>query len=113
VGVAVGRDRRRRGVWACRLRLDRRAGRCGAVRLGEGNHDVEATFATGTDAQVRMVRGGDGRHDRQAQTVALAVAGAVGAPRWKGRRSRLTSRGGTAGPLLATDSSARPALALS
>src|SRR4029453_12910848 len=64
VGVAAGLHRRCRGVPACRLRLDRRGWRCGPVRLGEADHDIEATVGSGADAQVRVVRGGDGRHDR-------------------------------------------------
>jgi hypothetical protein len=77
-GIAAGRDRRRRGIPARRLGLGRHIRRWGAVRLGEQNHDLEAAFGTGADAQVRMVGGGHGGHDRQAQAVALVVAGAVG-----------------------------------
>ena len=42
---------------------------------------VEAACGTGADAQFRVVRGGDGRHDRQAEAEAeaVAVARAVGA----------------------------------
>jgi hypothetical protein len=53
------------------------------------DHDLEAAVGTGTDAQVRMVGGGDRGHDRQAQAVALAVAGAVGAESLEGPQEPL------------------------
>jgi hypothetical protein len=73
---------------------------------GEGAGDLQAAVGAGVHAQVGAVGGGDRGDDRQAKAVAVVVAGAVGAAALEGPQQPAQLGGGTAGPLLATASSA-------
>jgi hypothetical protein len=69
----------------------------GRIEGVEGFRQLRAPFAQMLISS-GVVNGSDGGHDGQAEAVALAVAGAVGAESLEGRRSRSISEGAPRSP---------------